>query len=212
MHKLATLWKNNQLTLGIVLIAIIALPLVATLSASRSSIDSTPAPLHSGVRLPLNYRSTYLHYATIERPDGTIRDIYINPEALASSGDYLLPNHTTIVIEGYYAQRDENGEIRLDSTNHYLRGEPFEAVHVREKSSNWSRADFVSEVRSGQWNFGSFEAQTGQPFKESITACFNCHNASSQPDFLFTFPQLYSYAVSNELQFYFCNLTGRSAC
>ena len=215
MSKIFAAWNNNRLTLVLFIAAIIGLPVLAALNTPpQTPIPSspTPHPLHSGVTLPPNYRADYIHYATVQRPDGTIRDIYINPEGLKVAQQYIFPEQTTIVIEGYYAARDDNGKFRLDENGHYIRGEYFEAVHVRQKRFDWLPGDFVSEARNGYWNYGSFETKTGQPFDESITACFNCHHASEQQDFLFTYPQLLRYTVSGEPQFFICNLTGRSAC
>jgi hypothetical protein len=173
----------------------------------------TTVAAYSGVQLPANYRIDYLHYATIQRPDGTIRYIYINPEAIAGAGrSYSLPDNTTIVIEGYYAKRDENGTLVVDESGHYIADKPLEAVHVRQKRSNWLLSDFVSEARNGDWNYGSFDMVTGAHYDESITACFNCHHPSDQPEFLFTYPQLIDYEIQGKTQYYICDLTGRSAC
>lgn len=85
-------------------------------------------------------------------------------------------------------------------------------IHVREKRADWQPGDFVNSLRSGDWNFGSFDAATGQPFDESISACFNCHNASGQPEFLFSFDLLQAYRASGETQYIICEFTGRTAC
>ncbi|MBZ0306582.1 MAG: hypothetical protein K8I82_10990, partial [Anaerolineae bacterium] len=38
---------------------------------------SEPSFRVSGIPYPENYRETFFHYATVDRSDGTIRDLYI---------------------------------------------------------------------------------------------------------------------------------------
>lgn len=216
MPNIRTAWTNNRFTILILTAAIIGLPILAALSAPPAS-PSTPladsTPRYSGVKLPPNYRADYVRYATIQRPDGTIRDIYINADALTEmKNSYLIPDDTTIVIDGYNAQKNTNGAYITDNDGHYIRGEPLEMVHVRQKRSDWLPSDFVSEARNGDWNYGSFDIKTGAPYDESITACFNCHHASEQPEFLYSYTQLNGYQVDGETQYFFCDLTGRTAC
>ncbi len=215
MQRVIAIWKQNRLSIVLLIAAIIVLPVIAAMSAPVRVINGTPtpAPKYSGVKLPSNYRADYVHYATIQRPDGTIRNVYINAEALIGIDQgYLLPNDTTIVIDGNYAKRDANGALIIDKNGHYTPGEPFDMIHVRQKRNYWLPSDFVSDVRNGNWNFGSFDTQSGAPYDESISACFNCHHASEQLDFLFTYPQLVRYAVTGETVYFICNLTGRSSC
>jgi len=198
---------NNWKTLLTLMLGIVGLPLIAM--ALPQNPPTAPS-LPRGVSYPSDYQTSFIHYATIQRPDGTIRHLYINPEAVQSFGQ--LPDQTTIVIEGYTALTDANGEFQVDDNGYYLPGESLEAVHVRQKRSDWSPADFVSELRTGQWNFGSFDVQSGQPYDESINACFNCHNASRQPEFLFSASLLAQYQQTGELQVYLCKQTGRTEC
>jgi len=150
----------------------------------------------------------------VQRPDGTIRDLYINSEAVdrLRSGSSILPNQTIIVIEGYCALKDAGGKYVLDKAHHYAKGEPFEMVHVLEKRADWAASDFVSDNRSGKWNFGSFSTATGAPYDENMSACFHCHNATSQTDFLYSYPLLSRYVLTGQTQFFLCNLPDRLAC
>ncbi|MBZ0297972.1 MAG: cytochrome P460 family protein [Anaerolineae bacterium] len=162
-----------------------------------------------GVPFPANYQDTFVRYAQVERPDGTIRDLYISPNAV---GRGSLPDGTTILIEGYHAAEDDSGEYLHDADGHYIKGEPFEMLHVIQKRGNWTDADFPGETRTGNWNFGSFEAATGERFEEDLLACFNCHNATPRTDFIYSRPQLNNYARTDLLQYFYCDVTGRLAC
>lgn len=171
------------------------------------------APL--GVLLPENYRTEFAHFARVDRKDGTARDLYVSPGVLdAVRAGSPLPDGTRIVIEAYYAQVDANGAFMRDVNGWFVKGEPFEMVHVMEKRRTWTSADFLSDARvgNGQWNFGSYRSDGGERFDEDLAACFNCHNATPQTDFIYTYSLLVAYARSGEAQYFYCDLAGRIAC
>ena len=187
---------------------------------SFAVIQSPPTPAlkpppYSSVQLPADYQTNFLHYATVQRPDGTVRNLYVSPNAVdtLSTGNFTLPDHTIIAIDGYYAQQDADGQYLTSSDGQYLAGQPFEMIHVLEKRDDWTISDFAVENRIGQWNFGSFAAnKTGEHFDENITDCFNCHNATAQTDFLYSAPLLTRYARTQLIQYMFCDLPNRLAC
>jgi len=47
---------------------------------------------------------------------------------------------------------------------------------------------------------------------ENLTACFNCHQASSRNDFLYSARELARFAMSDTTQYFFCELGRRSPC
>jgi hypothetical protein len=198
------------------LVAYIALTaLVCNLLNARLGppLQPTLAPKYSAVKLPDDYRRWFHHYETIERVDGTIRDIYINPgmmRRIRPGG--ALPDNTVIVIEAYHAQRDAEGKWLRDKAGHFIKGEPFEMIHVMEKRPTWRPTDFPDTLRAGQWNFGSFDFRTHERFNESLNACFNCHNATDRSDFVHTYFEILDFITSGETQYRYCNLTGRIAC
>ena len=209
-------WLSRHARAMLVIGAILLLPLLlATLTPARQATlpPATNPPPYSAVRLPENYRETFIHYATVDRRDQITRDIYISPDALA---DYRpnrpLPDGTIIVIEGYYAAEDSNGQPLRDEDGHFVRGEPLEMVHVAEKRANWGPGDFVGAARSGNWNFGSFQYGTGAYFDEIMSRCFDCHNSMDNTDFLYTFADVSRFAQTSLVRYSFCDLSGRSPC
>lgn len=186
------------------------------IAATIQPTPSQPAELtrYSAVTLPVDYQARFVHYATVQRPDGTIRNLYINPESMSSlmnSGGFAPPVNTVIVIEGFYALKNADGNYVTDSAGHYVSGAPFEMIHVLEKRSNWGAGDFVDDNRVGQWNFGSFDAAGGH-YDENMSACFHCHNATSRTDFLYSALLLRQYARTEQTQFFLCDLPDRLAC
>ncbi|MBZ0302090.1 MAG: cytochrome P460 family protein, partial [Anaerolineae bacterium] len=141
------------------------------------------------------------------------RDLYINPEAVAALRQgQPLPENTIIVIEGYHAEVGSDGNPVQGVDGHYLKAAPLAMLHVAHRRSDWTDADFPSVVRAGRWNFGSFDVQSGARFDEDLSACFNCHQAMIQTDFLYTTADLLRYVRTQEPQYQFCNLRRRLPC
>lgn len=171
------------------------------------------APETVGVVFPADYPDGYIHYATVDRPDGVIRDLLVDAAALdAFRGGRGLPVDTHIVLRAFTAERDADGALRYDAAGRLVRGEPHPMLHIAEKRSNWTAADFPTDVRAGQWNYGSFSAETGATFDEDLAACLNCHQARPATDFVFSLDLLRRYARSGEVQYLYCDLRSRVAC
>jgi hypothetical protein len=208
------LLKHDKIIyLTLILFGIGMILIASTFSPAESNAPDAP-PLYSGVKFPADYQTQFVHYATVQRSDGTIRNLYINPEALdfVRQGYAFLPDHTVIVIDSHYALKTADGEYQIDNAGHYVDGEPFEMLHVVEKRADWATADFVSENRIGNWNFGSFDPATGGYFDENMSDCFHCHNATAQTDFIYSTRFLSRYLQTGEVQYFVCNLPDRIAC
>lgn len=177
---------------------------------------STPDPGRfpdSAVPYPAGYRETFVHFLTVDRLDATIRDLYINAEALdALRQGSPLPENTIFVIEAYHAELDESGDPLTSPDGRFVKAAPFEMLHVAHRRSDWSDADFPSVVRTGRWNFGSFDLQSGARFDEDLAACFNCHQAMANTDFLYSTDHLLRYLRTQQPQYLYCNLRQRVPC
>ena len=168
---------------------------------------------YAGVNFPADYAATFSHYATVDRGDATIRDLFISPHALQglrSTG--RLPHDSVLVIDLWQAALDESGEPLLDADGRYHKAEMQPTLHVAHKRMDWSSEDFGSAARAGNWNFGSFERESGAHVDENLTACFNCHQANARNDFVYSAQQLVRYAMSDTTQYFFCELPHRSPC
>jgi hypothetical protein len=206
--------RDSLIYLTLILLGLGMILIASTFSPAESNSRDTISPQHSGVKFPTDYQTQFIQYATVQRSDGTIRNLYINPEAIdfLKQGYAFLPNHTVIVIDGHYALKTADGEYQFDSAGNYLNGAPFEMLHVAEKRDDWASGDFVSENRIGNWNFGSFAPATGGYFDENMSACFHCHNATSQTDFIYSTRLLAHYLQTDRVQYLVCNLPDRIEC
>jgi hypothetical protein len=209
-----TFLYNNRLTLIVAFVALLLFSLIAVWVSSSDSVASrSPAnPLVIGVAYPRNYQQDYTRYASVQRPDGTIRELYVNPVGLeAIQSNRVFPSGTVIVIEGYDALKDSDGNYLVDANGRYLKGESMPFIHVREKRVYGTADDFTSGARNGAWNFGSFDAKTGAVYKESLNACFLCHNTAPQ-DFTYSYQPIRDFAQTGQAVYFFCRTTGRTAC
>ena len=206
------LWKRENIAYVLLIVFGAGMVFIAA-TISPSPTQSSETPRYSAVQLPADYKTRFIQYATVQRPDGTIRNLYINPESIDHlRGGLTLPSDTTIVIEGYYALKNAAGDYLQDSTGHYVIGEPFEMIHVLEKRNDWTTADFMDDNRIEEWNFGSFDSASGGYYDENMSACFHCHNATSRTDFLYSASLLRQYLRTEEIQFFTCDLPDRIAC
>lgn len=167
----------------------------------------TYAPGREPIELPHDYRVRLVHYATIDRADGISRDLYISAQALPSIREGQdLPERTLVVIEAFESRgRDEDG--RLIRT----RADP--EIHVAEARSTWQIADLAATSRVGSWNFGAFDARDGAVWHDAgLNDCFSCHESVSTRNFLFSQPLLEAFVETGEVQYRFCQRSGRSRC
>jgi hypothetical protein len=217
MYTVNRIFKVRKFCLYAAIFTILFISAACASNSAKPEAPASPPPdfkfKPSNVELPENYRTEFLHYATVDHSDAVIRNIYISPQAANDlQVGYSLPNQTIIVIEAYNAELDLDGEPLRDANGRYIKAEPLDMVHVAEKRFDWSESDFSGTVRAGSWNFGSYAYETGDLYDEDINACFNCHNATGNSDFIYTYSLLGRYKRSGETQYLYCDLPDRIAC
>lgn len=205
--------NHRHLLAGLLLLCIAACtPVQQAALPTAVPVDPGIFP-DSAVLYPADYRDNFVYFLTVDRLDATVRDLYINPEALEElRRGNPLPEDTIIVIEAYHAELDEDGAPITSPDGRYIKAAPFEMLHVAHRRSNWADADFPGVVRAGRWNFGSFDVNSGQRFDEDLAACFNCHQAMANTDFLYSAEHLINYLRTGQPQYLYCNLRQRVPC
>jgi len=152
--------------------------------------------------LPTDYRETLTQYATVERPDARSRDIFISPGAaqmVANNSTARLPSGTTIVIEAHRLRGGQRDGIA-------------DNIHVAVKRDDWQTTDYQNAERAGDWNFFSFDPDTGQLTDERMFDCFDCHANNSRIDFIFSRGELATFGQRGEVVQSFCRLPDRLPC
>jgi len=170
-------------------------------------------PGREPMRLPQNYRSALVHYATVDRGDGFSRYLYISPQALAAlQSGAGFPERTLVLIEAFAAAPDATGKPQRDPHGRWLPGEPQAEIHAAEMRTTWHLADMRTSSRAGDWNFGAFLATDGTPVTEHLNDCFSCHEGAARQDFLFSRALLSAYIQTGEVQYRFCAAPDRAIC
>lgn len=193
---------------------------IGVLAVLAMAIASRPAPspvpstvsLTGPMTLPTDYRSSFIEYAVVDRPDGITRTLYISPESFAAlQRGEPLPNGTRIVIEAFAGTPNDQGQL--------VAGDMIPFIHMAEKRESWRLDELHTSAKVGDWNFASFESDTGVPSDpntpgENLNDCFTCHDSNASPtrDFIFTRRDIDLFANTKTPQYILCNQPERIPC
>lgn len=191
--------------------------------ASRQA-DSTPAApliasdLATYLRVPLDYRAAFRHYATIDRADdGTVRLLYASPEAVAAIDQGAeLPATSVIVMEVYQAARNPTGGFATDADGRFVPG-TLDSVAVRLQLADDAAVDVDEErvpegIRNGAWDYATLDPVAGDLGSVNNAACHACHGLAEAWEFTFSYPRLVAAIDSGQPQYGSCGLPGRQPC
>ena len=173
------------------------------LQAPPDQAQTAPHSIHTPTTdlvpdIPPDYHEWFFRYTTVDQPDGTFRQMCINPEALeAIKANKLLPSGTMIIMETYRINR-------LGGT-----------LFAREKQDIWDSneaSEIAAEIRNGDWRYPSFATNTFRRLSVDSTSCHACHIQAADSDYVFTMPDLIEAAQTGEAQTSECNRSGRQPC
>jgi hypothetical protein len=164
------------------------------------------------VEFPSNFRQTMFHYATVDRPDGKIYEIFIDRTALPNvrQGE-AVPSGTRLVIESFLARRNNN-QLERNAQGRLVKDRSEFDIHVIEKRNDWQSNN---ELTSGAWRVGAFDPRDGKPTPNlNLRECHECHTDASKPsrDFVFSWGLLGSAARSGQTVYFSCRSTAREPC
>lgn len=146
-----------------------------------------------------------LHYATVDRPDGKTRDLYVQRVALeALQRGQALPIGAWVAIQTHQAQPDgAGGYLQKNGRLQKQKSDPF--WHAMRKQSDFG---------SNSWQFAAFNPLNGQnePGVDLPSDCRECHSAALSSDLLFSLDLLQAFAQTQQVQYKFCNQPGRQLC
>lgn len=152
-----------------------------------------------------DYKNRLVHYATVDRIDGSIRDLYVSPEALeAVRQQKPLPPGTVVLIDLHQAKPNGRGGFVREG-GFFVRASDEPYVHVMTR---------LEGQGSSSWRFAALEPSSGapEPGVEVPGDCLECHRAALTTELLFSYPQLLEFARSGEVQRSFCKQPGRQLC
>jgi hypothetical protein len=163
------------------------------------------------VELPTDFRSTMAHYATVERADGKVYEIYINRTGLEGwRADRRLADGASFAIESFDAQRDGNGALLRDASGSLVKGESDNEIHVSAKRLAWNgKAECTSPslmngraMGEGLWRMAAFDPRNGERIAKATQTpgeCHQCHNDRRGEDFILSRGLLDRFASSGQV-------------
>jgi len=194
---------------GIVMLVILGV-------AAKFRPPALPAPVvteQTGpMALPMDYRTSFIQYEVVDRPDNITRTLYISRDSFAAlQRGEPLPNGTRIIIEGFHGAQGADGRLVAE--------EMLAFVHMAEKRRSWRLDELHTSAKVGDWNFASFDATTGaiadpNIVSENLNDCFTCHDSNASPtrDFIFSRRDLDVFANTQTPQYVVCNRPERLPC
>jgi len=146
------------------------------------------------ISFPANYKSTFTQYHSGERLNGEqYAVIFANDVALQAARDGgAMPNGAQIVMEIYKPKMDADGEPMRDANDSLMQGD-LAAIGVMETGDGWGAA-YPEDIRSGDWDFGLFDAAGGIK-KDDSTACVECHAPYGDSAYMHSYEMLVAKAT-----------------
>jgi hypothetical protein len=140
------------------------------------------------VEYPKDYRTTFVVYGTVDRPDRKIvRVFYANREAVhAARPGQPVPYGTVLVMEDHKAKLDTSGQPVRDADGHFIASDEVIAVFVQEKRSGWGE-EYPPEKRNGEWEYAWFNPDGSRKIDAKFDGCFSCHKSRAGRDYTFLF-------------------------
>ena len=124
----------------------------------------------------------WVHYATVERSDGSFRRIYLSRNSLPTVRPTEdLPDGSVIAMETFYGP-GQRGQT------------------------------FLQEKQDGRWIYGSFSPGRPDFTTRARPSCRNCHRSASERDNVFTLPSLWRFSTTQQMDRFTCDRGGRSPC
>lgn len=164
---------------------------VATLFAVSGCSDEKIAPtaaakpLNDGeVTLPSDYGSWSKYVATVIKPNGQIREIYINDIGLEASKGESFAYGTTAVMELYKSRKTSSGALVKDG---------LEKVYVMQKGKNYGQLLASGSAPNGEWAYGAYLADKSTSATDDFSSCRGCHAPLASADFMPRYDEHFSF-------------------
>ncbi len=142
------------------------------------------------VQFPADYRTRFVHYNSIERPDrnpAVVRFMYANPEAVAAArSGQPAPDGTVLVMEDRKVKLDPAGRPERGADGRFLVTDEVAGLFVQQKKAGWGVA-YPAAKRNGEWEYSSFNLDGTPRANLSVEGCFTCHLYRKDRDYTFTF-------------------------
>jgi hypothetical protein len=178
--------------------------LALSLMALQATQAQTPK---RDIELPNNFRQQMTHYATVDRADGKVYELFINQLALQNwRTSRQLPTGSLFVIESFYAQKNAAGNLLRDAQGRLIKGASENELHLSEKQNRWANNGECTSPSlmngrpngQGQWRMAAFDPRNGQRIVQATqkpALCVQCHQDRRAEDFLLSRGLLDSFST-----------------
>jgi plastocyanin len=154
--------------------------LVSPTSAPTSVPSPTPWPelapdsTEDRVGFPEGYKTSFKPFYVFDRPDNKqVRVVYANDAAASARPGQPFPYGSILVMETYRALQDEQGNVLLDESGRFQRGD-LRGIFVMRKEPGFGTR--YQEQRTGEWEYVAFRPdRTYQTEPQDTVRCAVCH-------------------------------------
>ncbi len=146
------------------------------------------------ITFPHDYKDTFVHFLTSDRPDNNqVRDLYANLSALESAKDSAPLDHgSQFVMEVYNAIVDGEGEAVLDGDGRMQKAN-LKVIAVMQKEKGWGDS-YPEDIRNGDWEYGFFNTDGTLKAGVDTRPCMECHLPFAEDDYVIYFEDLHAKA------------------
>jgi hypothetical protein len=164
--------------------------------------------LKETIDYPENYREEMAHYATVDRADNKVYELYVNIEALNRwREERSFSVGTTFVIESFDASLSADGKPERDASGNLIKGASDNEIHVSEKQVQWSdngectTPNLMAGQPAGEgfWRMAAFDPRNGTRIANATQKpgeCHQCHMDRRAENFILSRGLLDSFARS----------------
>lgn len=201
-----------------------ALGVIASLALTVGGAFVVAQGQKGRVEFPRDFRTAMPMYATVDRGDGKVYEIYVNRLALEVwQRERRLPSGAQFVIESFNASRNADGSLARDPRGRLVKAESDFEIHVTEKRMDWAQnADqtsrgllFGNATPNGTWRVGAFDPRTGERTPKTsaqVAECHQCHTERRAEDFVLSRGLLDQFARSGQPAHISFNCSEREIC
>lgn len=133
------------------------------------------APKADGdIAVPDGYASWTKFVPTVVKPNGQIREIYINDTGLQANKGEAFPYGTVSVME-IYSSKDDGGKPAKDE---------LKKIFVMSKGEGWGGKQADSVIPNGDWLYGAYLADGKTAATTDFNACRDCHAPLAEDDYI----------------------------
>jgi hypothetical protein len=141
------------------------------------------------VVFPGNYAAG-VKWLVIDKVDRKeLHEHYATPAAVeAARRGQPMPSGTVFTLVRYAAQLDAQGNPAKDANGHFVKGD-IAGFGVMEKRTGWG-GEYPDTLRNGEWEYRVFTPDKKPNPNMKLTACFECHKAQADRDFVQAYDKL----------------------